>query len=434
MATKHRRTIFDRGPSHYEIFDGSGNSIYSVKGEYTFWGDQEIKSDGHRWPPRRGDTRLDIGGSFGSRRTYGGQQGTFIKVASGPPGVFPRREYTGMFYPMFYSSPWWIVDNGYINPPTASSMIVDGTTHIARADPTRTQSSMAVAVGETLRDGLPFTRTLGRRLQTWQDVSESLLGLWHRARASPPRLASELFLEYQFGFAPLIRDIRDFFRVSNTIDQRILQLRRDNDRVVRRQYHQTPDVQDINHGDQYPSYGAPPLDYYLYASPGTLNTATKYTTTKWFSGAFTYHIPFNDNGSVGQHIAQGRALSRILFGVDINISTVYELTPWSWALDWVSNVGDGLSNIVSAQNNGLVMKYGYEMQSLTADTIYTLRDVEFAWPPGKRTIGQTLRMETKNRVRATPFGFGLQVELFTPRQWALIGALGISRRPQSLEF
>lgn len=434
MATKHRRYIFDRGPSYYRITDGSGNTIHEVKSEFIFWGDQEVKSESHGWPTGRRNRHLDIGGPFGSRKTGGGQQGAYINVASAPPGVFPRREYVGMFYPQFYSSPWWIVDNGYINPPSHGSMVVDGTTHIARVDPTRSQASLVVAAGELARDGIPFAGTLGRRINSWRTVAERLMSLYSRARSSPARVASELFLEYQFGFAPLVRDIQDFHRVTSSLDRRIAQLRRDNDRVVRRRYRQTPDVQDQDYGDQYPSYGAPPLDYYLYASPGTLNTKTKYTTTKWFSGAFQYHIPFNTDGSVPSHIAQGRALGRILYGADLNISALYNLTPWSWALDWVSNVGDGLSNIVSAQQNGLVMKYGYEMQSLTADTIYTLRDVAFQWPPGPRTIGQTLRMETKNRIRATPYGFGLQIDTFTDRQWALIAALGISRTPRNVNL
>jgi len=33
----------------------------------------------------------------------------------------------------------------------------------------------------------------------------------------------------------------------------------------------------------------------------------------------------------------------------------------------------------------------------------------------------------KKRVKATPYGFGLDTDAFTPRQWAILGSLGISR-------
>jgi len=432
MPTKSRTSYYDECLGHYYLQHKPDAILYEEKYQFAFMRKEEVTSEGHKWPRARGDISLDIGGDFGTRKSYGYRHGIDISVSAAPPSYTgTNRYYDGRFFPYTSGNP--VALTSLLDAPSLGSMIVAGTTAIARSNPVRPHASLLVGATELVRDGIPFAGSLGTRIQNWQQLGNRLMDVFHRAQRAPSRLSSELFLEYQFGFRPLVADIQDAIREIQSLDRTIEQLRRDNDRVVRRQYSFPSDTQKttILHGA---NYGSPILDTYFYVHPGMLEETITSEVRKYFSGAFLYHVPFNQDGSWEQHRAQGRALARTIFGADLNISTVYQAAPWSWALDWVSNVGDTLQNIVSAQEDGLIMKYGYMMESQRLQNAFTLSNIRFTWPETDFTTQQSFVRETKNRVRATPFGFGLSVDLFTDRQWALIASIGISRTPRHLNF
>jgi hypothetical protein len=146
---------------------------------------------------------------------------------------------------------------------------------------------------------------------------------------------------------------------------------------------------------------------------------------RWFSGAFTYSLPvgYKSHDAVTGYAAR----ASVLFGAELTPSTVWNLAPWSWAVDWFTNVGDVLSNASDALFDGLVMRYGYIMEhSLIRDT-YTYggpTNMQSATTPQPLTFVT----ETKLRRKANPFGFGLTWEGLSPRQVAILVALGITRR------
>jgi hypothetical protein len=115
-----------------------------------------------------------------------------------------------------------------------------------------------------------------------------------------------------------------------------------------------------------------------------------------------------------------------LFGTRVTPELFWELTPWSWAVDWVTNLGDVIHNVSAFSRDGLVMPYGYMMATITIKDTYTLSGFQFNTGP-PQTMFQSFTSTSKQRIRATPFGFGLDLGGFTNRQWAIIGALGLSR-------
>jgi hypothetical protein len=118
-----------------------------------------------------------------------------------------------------------------------------------------------------------------------------------------------------------------------------------------------------------------------------------------------------------------------LLGIRITPEVLWDLEPWSWLVDWFSNVGDVFTNITRFSHDGLVMKYGYVMArfDMTDEhTSYGTLWKDATMSTGMSTIvrGNTVKM----RQHATPFGFGLSPSTdFTARQWAIIGALGLTR-------
>lgn len=102
---------------------------------------------------------------------------------------------------------------------------------------------------------------------------------------------------------------------------------------------------------------------------------------------------------------------------------VWELTPFSWLVDWVSNVGSFMKNVSYIGRDGLVLRYCYAMHSWEAE-IRVENSVRIAQSPGLGPISGTWNSNAKLRIRATPYGFGLTLDSFTPKQWAILAALG----------
>jgi hypothetical protein len=146
---------------------------------------------------------------------------------------------------------------------------------------------------------------------------------------------------------------------------------------------------------------------------------------RWFEGAFTYYLPTDYQSRRGVRSLADKA--SIILGTDLTPEVLWNLTPWSWALDWIGNAGDVLSNVSDYLTDGLVLRYGYMMEHSFRQYVYSYSGPQ--WFLGGTAVPGPLIIshEVKKRVQATPFGFGLTWEGFTPRQIAILIALGISR-------
>jgi hypothetical protein len=160
------------------------------------------------------------------------------------------------------------------------------------------------------------------------------------------------------------------------------------------------------------------------SGPGKLTKTREETYTYWFSGAYTYHYADGDRAVDKMRAAEQRLAK--LFGVRVTPELLWELTPWSWAADWFVNTGDVIHNLSAFGNDSLVMRWGYIMCHYTCRDTYLAEGVSLKGN-ASGPLTQTFVTDVKKRVKATPYGFGLDPDAFTPRQWAILGALGISR-------
>jgi hypothetical protein len=149
---------------------------------------------------------------------------------------------------------------------------------------------------------------------------------------------------------------------------------------------------------------------------------TDVTTRRvWFKGAFSY---FLDPGSdlVGR-FKRYEQLNNQLYGTRLTAEIVWELAPWSWLIDWFTDVQEVISNANALQDDDLVIKYGYLM--VHTKTVRTVTSSgHFYGYPKPVSVANTYVCERKERFRATPYGFGLDVDAFSPRRWAILSALG----------
>jgi len=312
-----------------------------------------------------------------------------------------------------------------------AKLVTKGATAVAACAPGNPIAQAATAIGELLQD---VPKIPG-------------VSLWEsRLKALGTLAAAGEFLNYQFGIAPTIGDMEDFLKAVHKIDKAVDQFIRDSGRLVRRSFHFPKET--INSGNSdyllphtyspagsfyLPNAGAYALEQSGNASPGSPMYETLFTQTiereTWFSGAFTYHMPRGYDNHV---YSDRRRLMAKLFGAEPDLSTLWNLTPWSWAVDWFSDVGSLVKNLQSKINYGTVMQYGYVMEKTTVTNTFTagklLNGPSVTIPRPYPVVSPvTIRITTKKRIQANPFGFGVTWDGLSPTQLAIAAALGITR-------
>jgi hypothetical protein len=153
------------------------------------------------------------------------------------------------------------------------------------------------------------------------------------------------------------------------------------------------------------------------------------TTDIWFTGGFTYYLPPDTKGI---DRARREQEFNYLFGTQVTPEVLWNLQPWSWLVDWNLNIGTNIANAERLSADGLVMKYGYLMATTTIDHSVTVSNIRLN-DGTSRPCTTIFRTQRKQRIKASPFGFSLVPGSFSARQWAILGALGYTKSPQSLK-
>lgn len=354
----------------------------------------------------------DIGGPFDSTKSAVLSDSTrrdFVVDKVRGTGDFATR---GVAH---YVGPVWAIHPGTISPPSPplSDLREKGTTAIARCKPTNSVADVGVLLGETFHEGLP--KLFGATL--WKDRTNLAKG------------SSGEFLNYQFGWAPVVSDIKSIAYAATHSHELLSQYERAAGKIVRRRYEFPLEVTETSTTiGANPGYLANIDSVWLYddsvPTPYLQKTTRTYKRT-WFSGAFTYHLPVGYNSRIG--LADAAAKASVLYGLELSPEVIWNLAPWSWAVDWFTNMGDVISNLSSWALDGLVLKWGYIMEHSYAYDTYTLSGLSPYGKGGTSASPVTAFTERKRREVATPFGFGLTWEGLSPRQLAISAALGITR-------
>jgi hypothetical protein len=366
-------------------------------------------------PANRGGVEGDIGGEF-----YSLQQSVRVSNVSLVDAV--NKKLTGSLphEDHILQTPIHAPVVGMTAYPTIGErdLIPVGATAIARAKPTNSVVSLFTDFSEFYHEGLP-----------------SLWGVhsWEN-RTNAAKAAGGEYLNQVFGWEPLIRDVRGAAYAAANAHRLLEAYAANSGKVVRRKYEfpveRTRDVVDLGARDAAVYYNAdlsPVLFDFTKPQPHVLKETSFYRKT-WFSGAFTYHLPVGYNS----HNAVIRAGSRAgpLLGIELTPDTLWNASPWTWALDWISNAGDVVSNLSDWATDGLAMKWGYLMEHSVSETTFALdrpARIHQLYGGPRSVPVTTVRVELKRRIRATPFGFGLSWNSFSPRQLAIAAALGLTR-------
>lgn len=313
-----------------------------------------------------------------------------------------------------------------------------GTSYITETQPLKSEADLLVSIAELLREGLP-SFVLNQILST---------GPGRRAKI---RAAGGEYLNIVFGINPILSDIIKTYETIIRIDDIVDQWIRDNGAKVTRR-RRKPRVVSVT--DVSVNVSAPTIAGRLF----TPNVSSGYNLSAWsgnpgggwsfrrsgfvrtyedisFSSAWEYDLSkllvnnLPDIGFLNSSRPSLRDDLRLhalgLSPEDFSLETLWNLVPFSWMVDWFSNVGDVFANVRAFQTAGLSMTYGYT-------TSYAIHDGQYHWELYKvneLTASGDVAFTQKRvlRRRATPFGFNVSFASLSNSQVAILAALAATK-------
>lgn len=237
--------------------------------------------------------------------------------------------------------------------------------------------------------------------------------------------AASGYLALQFGWAPLLNDVSKFVKTMTKIDKYVTQLIRDNGKKVRRR---------TQVANESTSYSEPVAGYNLFhpilpigwysSQPEGVRTYTQ-TDRTWAVASFRYWLPEAPRGVDFSDFIKARA-----WGMSIRPSVIYNAIPWTWMVDYFSNLGNLVSNLDTGVADSLAADYFYVMRETERlvecnATATMLNNGSYSQHVSATSTSRTV---TKSRLLGSPFGNGLEIDTdLSAKQWSILGALGASR-------
>lgn len=296
-----------------------------------------------------------------------------------------------------------IANGGHLFVSGVPSNAQASTSAVARTNPSRPYVDVPVNI-------LDIREKPRRILEDIQDLRRR--GFWRAPpRPSPRDLrrgVGNAWLQYQFMIAPIVGDIVKLANATDQINRRI--------KAINQLFH--------GHG--------------IRRTVSTFDGSAQLVQNQTVQSAGVFiNVQFTANTSVIQKVhtrwspttecglqpspEQVRAWAvRAVMGLTVDLSTIWEITPWSWLADWFSDVGTFLKasrNIIPAQLTGVYPMTHFATRWNCAD---------FISPPVSMS-GISVKSELKNRVQGFVAPTFAGLNFLSGNQMGILAALVASR-------
>lgn len=222
--------------------------------------------------------------------------------------------------------------NDMISDPFAPPEDFLYTKLLAKSNPSKEDISLPNFIFE-LKDLPRMIKEAGELIIT----NPKFISLARRLRSSVSREIANKWLSYKFGYAPLLSDARSLCKQSDSISKRLNRLKNlqegSRETVLRKLATTNGTIPGIA----------------VMQSLGGFFLASQITTHKHeYRGYVTWVL--NNPGSLPTSPEQlANLASRISFKRELDFEVVWDMIPWSWLIDYFTNIGD----ITSLTNNRL---------------------------------------------------------------------------------
>jgi hypothetical protein len=248
-------------------------------------------------------------------------------------------------------------------------------------------------------------------------------------------LGSE-FLNAQFGWTPIVRDIEAGVRLLLELD-RALFVSDD----TRRRRKTVVNVNLSQKTDNVTWIVEPPLgrvDQTKWSSrlvtnscvPNALTFAVSIPTdlalsskvSVWTTARFATGLSARsqDNAYIDRGID--------LLGLRLTPEVLWDLMPWSWLIDWFSNTGTIVRNLSTLGLSNTILNYAYSTMRWQNQSTAWAKPVSTTSVKYGGNFIQVEKMDHKVRMAASPFGFGTDLSSLSAGQWSILVALGLARQ------
>lgn len=244
--------------------------------------------------------------------------------------------------------------------------------------------------------------------------------LWRERMLNLKSISGE-FLNFEFGWQPLLADILDVCKAAVDSHEILQKYHAGSGHHTRKGYHfpheivttdpvlRTTSAYSIN-----PSNVSWKVGKIYYESSSDMEI--------WFSGCYYYHLPQSPEDM--SRSAKFAEYANQVLGIRApTLEDVWNLSPWSWAVDWAANTGDVARNISAFAGDSLLLHYGYIMCHKWKKEVWVSNPIADSNTARCRTEHLS---EWKVRFPASPYGFGLTYDGLLSVQKAILAAVGIS--------
>lgn len=274
----------------------------------------------------------------------------------------------------------------------------------ARSNPNRPVVSVPTFIAEA-KDFINPIRLAGQVALKKKKLSKIL------RRKGRIKESADAYLSYKFAIEPTIRDLASLVNAQQSISQRMDELDRlTSNGGLRRRVNVFFGVGSGN-GDISIETG---LGIVFKNRIMTMTTAQSWGTIRWKPvGSPAYK---NDK-------EKAELAARLVLGMNAEslVATAWELFPWSFMIDWFSNVGD----LIAAANNTVPVEASSVncMQHRMTSSSWSRSDSEQDFGGGSALFTR----ETKRRDVSFGSGLTLSLPLLNGGQLSILGALSASR-------
>jgi len=313
-----------------------------------------------------------------------------------------------------YIAPNWNGGGFLPGSPTEESEIRSkGAFAMNATRPGRPAVNLLTTAGELVLDQAP----LPEELSVWKEKTRFFKNLANH------------HLLVQFGWLPLLADIQGFLKDvvhgDNAIKRAAGQSGGDTHVGIKFR----PELASVS----FTEIGYPALRYdgitFAYAQLAV--TTTKVVEKKtWFEGTWTSFFPGYPEAIAANQKNMSSMAARFLNVAKPTPKMVWDLAPWSWAVDWCTGFGQSLEIASNLIDDGQVLRNAFVMNHWKNATLVEFKGANYNNPYNQVGSGSVETLfEVKTRFPSAPyFGFASAGE-FTPRQLSILAALGISKSP-----
>lgn len=289
-----------------------------------------------------------------------------------------------------------------------------------------------VGLGVALAESRDLPRMMSTSAKGFHELWKAGGGIMNKPYMQP-KTAADHYLNHQFGWVPFLSDMAKMYKAYDNTHKYMAQIKRDNGTWVKRRRVMSHTVSeevifDTGEGGSF-AWRVEPADYLIEA----LRTSARYrillrrTLDVWAVGKFVYYRPEFDVKKKSHDSSYDRMNRQMtMYGARINPSVVWKATPWSWLIDWFTDVGTSIDNLTAIANDSLVSQYMYLMHHTTRH--FVLQQTVNFNGGNLQTLEWQRSVDIKRRRGAlSPYGLGLSWGDLSARQLTILGALGLSR-------